>query len=45
MTICQAMNISLRTGRKLQWIRKAEQFDVAEANRISGANTPVESLS
>ncbi len=34
MTICQAMNISLRLGRKLRWDPVAERFDVAEANRM-----------
>jgi predicted dehydrogenase len=34
MTICQAMNISFRTGRKLQWDPVAEKFDVEEANRM-----------
>ncbi len=34
ITICQAMNISLRVGRKLKWDPAKEQFDAAEANRM-----------
>lgn len=34
ITICQAMNISLRLGRKLKWDPKKEQFDLAEANKM-----------
>jgi len=34
ITICQAMNISLRLGRKLRWDPAAEQFDLPEANRM-----------
>lgn len=34
MTICQAMNISLRLGRKLKWDPVKEKFDVEEANRM-----------
>jgi predicted dehydrogenase len=34
MTICQALNISLRLGRKLQWDPVKEKFDVEEANRM-----------
>ncbi len=34
ITICQAWNISLRLGRRLKWDPAAEQFDVAEANRM-----------
>lgn len=33
-TICQAMNIGLRLGRKLRWDPVREQFDCAEANRM-----------
>jgi predicted dehydrogenase len=34
ITICQAMNISLRLGRKLKWDPVAERFDLEEANRM-----------
>jgi predicted dehydrogenase len=34
MTICQAMNISLRLGRKLAWDPVAERFDLDAANRM-----------
>ncbi len=34
ITICQAMNIGLRLGRKLKWDPVKEQFDVEEANRM-----------
>jgi predicted dehydrogenase len=34
ITICQAWNISLRVGRKLQWDPIAEKFDLEEANRM-----------
>jgi len=34
-TICQAMNISLRLGRKLRWDPVKEQFDCKEANRMT----------
>ena len=34
ITICQAMNISLRLGRKLKWDPVKERFDVEEANRM-----------
>jgi predicted dehydrogenase len=34
MTICQAMNISLRLGRKLAWDPARERFDHEEANRM-----------
>ncbi|MBU6401704.1 MAG: Gfo/Idh/MocA family oxidoreductase [Verrucomicrobia bacterium] len=34
MTICEAMNLSLRLGRKLKWDPAKEQFDDAEANRM-----------
>lgn len=34
MTICQAMNISLRLGRKLKWDPATEKFDLDEANRM-----------
>ena len=34
ITICQAMNISLRLGRKLRWDPVKEQFDLPEANRM-----------
>ncbi|MEK7675734.1 MAG: Gfo/Idh/MocA family oxidoreductase [Verrucomicrobiota bacterium] len=34
MTICQAMNLSLRLGRKLNWDPVAERFDSEEANRM-----------
>jgi predicted dehydrogenase len=34
ITICQAWNISLRLGRKLQWDPLKEQFDLDEANRM-----------
>jgi predicted dehydrogenase len=34
MTICQAMNLSLRVGRKLKWDPAAEKFDVEDANRM-----------
>jgi predicted dehydrogenase len=34
MTICQAMNISLRLGCKLRWNPTAEKFDREEANRM-----------
>lgn len=34
ITICQAMNISLRLGRKLKWDPVKEQFDFPEANRM-----------
>jgi len=33
-TICQAMNICLRLGRKLKWDPVAERFDCDEANRM-----------
>jgi predicted dehydrogenase len=33
-TICQAMNIGLRLGRKLRWDPAQEQFDSDEANRM-----------
>jgi hypothetical protein len=33
-TICQAMNISLRLGRKLRWDPVKELFDCDEANRM-----------
>jgi len=33
-TICQAMNLSLRLGRKLRWDPVEEQFDCDEANRM-----------
>ena len=33
-TICQAMNIGLRLGRKLQWDPGKESFDCEEANRM-----------
>jgi predicted dehydrogenase len=33
-TICQAMNISLRLGRKLRWDPVQERFDCKEANRM-----------
>ena len=33
-TICQAMNISLRLGRKLRWDPVNERFDCEEANRM-----------
>ena len=33
-TICQAMNIGLRLGRKLRWDPVKEQFDCEEANRM-----------
>ena len=33
-TICQAMNIGLRLGRKLQWDPVKERFDSEEANRM-----------
>lgn len=33
-TICQAMNIGLRLGRKLRWDPVAERFDCEEANRM-----------
>jgi predicted dehydrogenase len=34
-TICQAMNISLRLGRKLKWDPVKEQFDCDAANRMT----------
>jgi predicted dehydrogenase len=34
ITICQAMNISLRLGRKLHWDPAKEQFEDEEANRM-----------
>jgi predicted dehydrogenase len=34
ITICQAMNISLRLGRKLAWDPVTEKFDLEEANRM-----------
>lgn len=34
ITICQAMNISLRLSSKLKWDPAKEQFDNAEANRM-----------
>jgi predicted dehydrogenase len=34
ITICQAMNISLRLGRKLSWDPAKEKFDAEEANRM-----------
>lgn len=34
ITICQAWNISLRLGRKLQWDPVRETFDRPEANRM-----------
>ena len=34
ITICQAWNIGLRLGKKLQWDPVKETFDVAEANRM-----------
>jgi predicted dehydrogenase len=34
ISVCQAMNLSLRLGRKLRWDPKAERFDVAEANQM-----------
>jgi predicted dehydrogenase len=34
ISICQAMNISLRVGRKLKWDPVAEKFDAEEANRM-----------
>ncbi len=33
-TICQAMNLSLRLGRKLKWDPVAECFDCDQANRM-----------
>ncbi|MCC6354656.1 MAG: Gfo/Idh/MocA family oxidoreductase [Verrucomicrobiae bacterium] len=33
-TICQAINIGLRLGRKLRWDPAAERFDCEEANRM-----------
>ena len=33
-TICQAMNLSLRLGRKLRWDPIKERFDCEEANRM-----------
>ncbi len=33
-TICQAMNIGLRLGRKLRWDPVQERFDCEEANRM-----------
>jgi predicted dehydrogenase len=33
-TICQAMNIGLRLGRKLRWDPVTERFDNKEANRM-----------
>lgn len=33
-TICQAMNIGLRLGRKLKWDPVAERFDDEDANRM-----------
>lgn len=33
-TICQAMNIGLRLGRKLQWDPVQERFDSEEANQM-----------
>lgn len=34
ISICQAMNLSLRVGRKLRWDPVQEKFDVEEANRM-----------
>ena len=34
ISICQAMNLSLRLGRKLNWDPVKEKFDVEEANRM-----------
>jgi predicted dehydrogenase len=34
ITICQAWNISLRLGQKLQWDPVAERFDLPAANRM-----------
>ncbi len=34
VTICQAWNLSLRLGRKLQWNPVAERFDLEAANRM-----------
>jgi predicted dehydrogenase len=34
ITICQAMNLSLRLGRRLKWDPVLEQFDLPEANRM-----------
>lgn len=34
MSICQAMNICLRLGRKLAWDPVTERFDDADANRM-----------
>ena len=34
ITICQALNLSLRLGRKLNWDPVNERFDVEEANRM-----------
>jgi predicted dehydrogenase len=34
MTICQAMNLSLRLGRKLRWDPVNENFNDADANRM-----------
>ena len=33
-TICQAMNIALRVGRKLKWDPATEKFDDEEANQL-----------
>ncbi len=33
-TICQAMNISLRLGRRLRWDPARERFDCEDANRM-----------
>jgi predicted dehydrogenase len=33
-TICQAMNIGLRLGRKLRWDPEGERFDCEEANQM-----------
>ena len=33
-TICQAMNIGLRLGRKLRWDPEKERFDFEEANQM-----------
>jgi predicted dehydrogenase len=34
ITICQAMNLSLRLGKNLRWDPAIERFDVEEANRM-----------
>lgn len=34
ISICQAMNISLRLGQPLKWDPEKERFDVSEANRM-----------